>query len=75
MRREMSHAAVVWPAESTQRGAPKAATTITAAELPRWHYDEVSASYRRGEAAVVTGAVESERTRRPVILGFNGKNS
>lgn len=25
----------------------------TPAELPRWHYDEVSASYRRGEAAMV----------------------
>jgi multiple sugar transport system substrate-binding protein len=26
----------------------------TPAELPSWHYDEVSASYRRGEAAMVT---------------------
>ena len=26
----------------------------TPAELPRWHYDEVSASYRRGEAAMVS---------------------
>jgi multiple sugar transport system substrate-binding protein len=25
----------------------------TPAELPRWHYDEVSAAYRRGEAAMV----------------------
>jgi multiple sugar transport system substrate-binding protein len=25
----------------------------TPADLPRWHYDEVSASYRRGEAAMV----------------------
>jgi multiple sugar transport system substrate-binding protein len=26
----------------------------TPEELPRWHYDEVSASYRRGEAAMVS---------------------